>query len=249
MDALAIDPWIGFPLLLVVGVVAGALNAVAGGGSFLTLPALIFFGLPAGVANGTNRIGVVLQGISSTWSFHRDRVLDLRLAAWATLPAAIGAVLGVGLALRISDEGFEKVLAVLMVVISLVSFWKPKPPEEPEATHRGLLVLGYFLAGIYGGFVQAGVGFLLLAVTTFAGLDLVRGNAVKVVAVLGFTSVALALFVWQGRVEWLPGVVLGVGNLVGGYVGARWAVLKGHDWIRIVVTVAILVFAVKLWIA
>ena len=105
---------------------------------------------------------------------------------------------------------------------------------------------GFFLVGIYGGFVQAGVGFLFVALTTLIGLDLVRGNAVKVLSILPMTGLALAIFAWNGRVEWVTGSVLAAGFLVGGLLGARWTVLKGHRWVRGVVTGAILLLAAKL---
>ena len=111
-----------------------------------------------------------------------------------------------------------------------------------------LLAFGFFLTGVYGGFVQAGVGFLVLAATTMAGLDLVRGNAVKVLSILAFTVVSLAIFVSQGKVLWIPGLVLAVGTFVGGQLGVRFTVLKGHAWIKRVVTATIVVFAVKLWV-
>lgn len=243
------DPWIAYPLLFVAGVATGALNVIAGGGSFLTLPLLIFMGLPAGVANGSNRIGTWLQSASAIWSFERAGVLDRRFALLAAGPATVGAGLGTWLALRVGDESFERILALLMVGISLASFWRPRPQErfELEPGRVALLAAGFFVVGIYGGFVQAGVGFLLLAVTSFGGLDLVRGNAVKVVTILVFTTLSLALFAWNGKVDWVLGGILAAGSFVGGFAGARITVRKGHAWLRVVVTAAILSFAVLLW--
>lgn len=252
---LALDPLLAIPLLFAVGAVAGTLNVLAGGGSFLTLPVLIFLGLPAGVANGTNRVGILLQNVSAVWSFDRHGVLDRRSALWAALPATAGAVVGTLLALEISDEGFRRLLAFLMVAVSLASFWRPEAPEStddaPAKLSRGrawILGSGFFAVGVYGGFVQAGVGFLILAATTFAGLDLVRGNAVKVLAVLCFTPLSLGIFAWDDKVRWLPGLALGAGMLAGGLLGARFTVLKGHRWLRGVVTAAVVVFAVLLWV-
>ena len=240
------DTWLGYALLFAAGAIAGTLNVLAGGGSFLTLPILIFLGLPAGIANGTNRVGILLQNVAAVWSFHRDAVMDWRSVAWAAVPATLGAGLGTWLALEISDQDFQRVLAFLMVVISLFSLWSPRPQEQRGA-RLPLLAAGFFAVGIYGGFVQAGVGFLILAATSFAGLDLVRGNAVKVLSVLCFTSVSLALFAWQGRVDWGLGLTLAAGTIVGGLAGARLSVLKGHRWLRRLVTAAVIVFALKLW--
>jgi len=110
-----------------------------------------------------------------------------------------------------------------------------------------VLAVGFFLSGVYGGFVQAGVGFVILATTSLAGLDLVRGNAVKVLSVLCFGVVSLGMFAWQGQVDWWIGLALGTGMALGGLVGVKLTVLKGHAWIKRVVTVTIIVFALRLW--
>ena len=247
----AMDSWIGYLLLFAAGLVAGVLNVVAGGGSFLTLPALIFLGLPPGIANATNRVAIFLQNIGAVWSFQRFGVLDSRAFVWAAVPAALGAIPGTWLALSISDRAFQKVLALLMVAVTLWNLWSKRGDgasrADADKPRLAVLAAGFFLTGLYGGFVQAGVGFLILAVTTAAGLDLVRGNAVKVLVVLCFTSVSLAIFAWQGRIDWPPGLALAVGTVLGGLLGVRLTVLKGHRWVRGFVTVTILVFAVRLW--
>ena len=249
--------WWTLALLFLAGAVAGTLNVIAGGGSFLSLPVLIFFGLPAGVANGTNRVGILLQNAAASWSFRRHGVLDKGALVWAAAPAVPGGVLGAWLALELSDAMFQRILAILMVILTLWSLVskaespKDKPPEEAHSVPRERLALvacGFFLAGVYAGFVQAGVGFLILALTSAAGLDLVRGNAVKVLSLFCLTVLALAVFAWQGRVDWGMGLALGLGNLTGGLLGARLTVLKGHAWIRKVVIVMVIFFAVKLWI-
>ena len=245
------DPWL-YPLLVLAGIVAGALNVIAGGGSFLTLPILIFMGLPASVANGTNRVGIFIQNVGAVWGFHRNRLMDWKSILWAALPASLGAVAGTVLALSIGDAAFRKMLAFLMIAVTLWTLWDPLGEKGEESRGRGVrlpaLAFGFFLTGVYGGFVQAGVGFLVLAATTMAGLDLVRGNAVKVLSILAFTVVSLAIFVSQGKVLWLPGLVLAVGTFVGGQLGVRFTVLKGHAWVKRVVTATIVVFAVKLWV-
>jgi uncharacterized membrane protein YfcA len=102
--------------------------------------------------------------------------------------------------------------------------------------------------GLYGGFVQAGIGFFILAIATLAGMDLVRGNALKVFSVLVLTALALAIFAGAGKVRWLPGLVMGVGSLLGSFVGAHLTVRKGHRWLQSVVTLTVVAFAVLLWL-
>jgi uncharacterized membrane protein YfcA len=214
--------WTASALLLAAGFVAGALNVVAGGGSFLTLPVLIFLGLPATEANATNRVAVLTQNAGAVWSFHRYRVLEWHRAADAIIPALVGSASDLGRA-AVGDRGFRRVLAVLMLAVTLWTLVDPRTrgaggSGEPRLG-RAALRAAFFGVGLYGGFVQAGIGFLILAVTTQAGLDLVRGNALKVLVVLLLTVLSLAIFAGAGKVDWLPGLVLGAGSLLGAFVG------------------------------
>jgi uncharacterized membrane protein YfcA len=247
-----VSPWLADALLVVVGFVASVINTLAGGGSFLTLPVLIFLGLPAAEANGTNRVAVVAQNVAAIWGFHGGGVLDWKLALRVSLPATAASVAGAWLALRLGDREFRRILALVMVAITLWTLLAPLVERRLAAARvfrpRPAAALALFVvAGFYGGFVQAGVGFLVLAATSLAGLDLVRGNAVKVVVILLVTVVALGLFVWDGKVRWSEGIALSAGSVVGSHVGVRLAIHKGDSWLRWVVTTAIVVFAVLLW--
>ena len=243
------DEWGIYLLLFVAGGLAGILNVIAGGGSFLILPLLIFLGLPASVANGTNRLAILLQNVGAVWGFHRYGVVDWRAVLWAGIPATIGSVFGTLAAIVISDEIFTQILAILMIAVTIWTLWNPQQTRlasDHLHVNQYMLGLGFFVVGLYGGFVQAGVGFLILAVTTMAGLDLVRGNAVKVLSVMIFSTVSLGLFAWHDKVDWPMGLALAVGNVLGGLWGVRLTVLKGHRWVKGVVTVAVLLMAVKL---
>ncbi|MEJ2311438.1 MAG: TSUP family transporter [Gemmatimonadales bacterium] len=246
--------WWEYVSLFAVGVVAGTLNVIAGGGSFLTLPLLIFLGLPPTVANGTNRVAILVQNVGAVWGFHRHRVVEWRWLAVASPPAIVGAVIGSWAALQIGDEAFQRLLAGLMVVFAVWVLWNPlRGADDSDVARQGgrraVVAAGFFMVGLYGGFVQAGVGFLILAVTTLAGLDLVRGNALKVLLVLTYIPITLLIFGLGGKVAWTAGFALAAGNLLGGLVGVRLTVLKGHRWVRRVVIVAIIAFALKLWLS
>ena len=236
--------------LFAVGILSGALNVVAGGGSFLTLPVLIFIGLPAGAANATNRIGVLAQNLTGVWGFHRASALDWRWAASASVPALAGAAVGAWAALQMSDFAFKRLLATAMLGMTLWTLLA-RPRGGPGAArmspwHPGMVV-SFLLIGVYGGLIQAGVGFAILAATSVAGMDLVKGNAVKLFSVLLVTALSLAIFAVGGVVHWGPGLALGAGNVLGALLGVRLAVTRGHDWIQRVVTVAVVVMAVLLW--
>ncbi len=233
-------------LLLLTGVVAGTLNVLAGGGSFLTLPLLIWIGLPPTVANATNRVGILAQNVGAVWSFDRHGVLERSSWAWAALPACAGAAFGVWAALRVGDAAFQRSLAVIMIVVTLWTLWDPGSRLGGRRVGRAWVAAGFLLAGFYGGYVQAGVGFLILALTTLAGLDLVRGNAVKVLCILAFTVLALTLFAVEGKVRWGAGSVLALGTLIGGQLGVRLTVRRGHRWLRLVVSATVVLFALRL---
>lgn len=247
-----IHPVLDAALLAGVGFVAGVINVIAGGGSFLTLPVMIFLGLPPTVANGTNRLGIITQNTGAVWSFQRKRLIDRGWLVIAVPPAVVGAILGTVAAVHVGDVAFQRILAVCMVALTAWMLWRPVTPARdtspapPRGGRRLAYVAAYFAVGLYGGFIQAGVGFVILAVTTAAGLDLIRGNAVKVTLALLFTPLALAVFAFSGKVDWLMAVWLAAGTWLGGLVGVRVQVLKGHAWVRNVVTVTIVLFAVKL---
>jgi hypothetical protein len=237
--------------LFAIGAFTGVVNVLAGGGSLLTLPLLIFFGLPATVANGTNRVGIVFQSVTAIGGFRRQKMLPVGLALLCTAPAIAGSLLGARLAVDIDDALFERILALIMIgvlVFMVIDPMKKHRIEDVRFTplRTAVLLVSFFLIGIYGGFVQAGVGFLIITGLLAHGLDLVRINAVKVFVTLVFTIAALAVFVAHGQVDWPMGLSLAAGNATGGWMGTRVAIKKGHDWIKKVVSLTVLVFALKL---
>ena len=239
-------------LVLVVGVAGGFLNTVAGGGSALTMPVLIFLGMPSSVANGTVRVAIMLQNITAVAGFRSKGHFEPALALQLGLPALAGAVVGSRIAVDVPDAVFNAVLAGVMVLVLVSIFFKPKPADgqgavEPPAGSRRLLLMAIFFAiGVYGGFIQAGVGFLIMSSLIFlTGYDLVRINAVKVAVILIFTVSALTVFLLNGKVEWGPGLTLAAGNAAGAWIGARFSVAGGERWIRAILVVAVVVMAVR----
>lgn len=239
-------------LLFLAGLVAGTLNVIAGGGSMLTLPVMIFLGLPPTVANGTNRVAILIQNVGATWSFHQRRLISMEWVALAVPPALAGVVVGTLAAVRIGDLAFQKILAVALVGAAAWTVLRPAVPAEeravllPEGRRRWAFAGLFFVVGVYGGFIQAGVGFIILAVTSAGGLNLIRGNALKVTLILAFTAPALVIFTWSGKVDWAMGTALAAGNFLGALAGVRLQILKGHKWVQNVVAVTIVVFAIRL---
>jgi uncharacterized protein len=247
---LASDVW-SLVALFAVGLASGALNVIAGGGSFLTLPVLLFLGLPAAEANATNRVGVLAQNVAGVWGFHRSKVVNWSWGLAVSVPAVAGAALGAWWALTVTDFAFRRLLSVAMLAITLWTIVKA-PASASRATlvspwHPGMLA-AFFAIGVYGGAIQAGVGFAILAATSVAGMDLVRGNAIKLLTVFLLTALSLAIFASSGVVRWGPGLALGLGNVVGAAAGVQFAFAQGHRGIQRVVTAAVVVFAVLLWL-
>jgi uncharacterized membrane protein YfcA len=246
------DPYLWqIPTLALVGILAGFLNVLAGGGSLLTLPLLIFFGLPAATANGTNRIAIFCQNVFAITGFKRQGIFPIRLALLCTPPALIGSYIGANLAITVDEMLFRRLLALIMVGVLVFMAIDPmkrfRKPEMPMTPMRLLiLVISFFAIGIYGGFVQAGVGFLIITGLLVHGLDLVRINAVKVLVIFAFTMVALGVFVVHGQVDYVLGLALAVGNSLGGWFASHLAVKKGHEWIKRFVIATVLVFALRL---
>jgi hypothetical protein len=242
------------PVLFGVGIVAGILNVLAGGGSLLTLPLLIFMGLPSAVANGTNRIAILCQNVFAIRSFRQRGVMPLELALLCTPPALIGSWVGANLAINLNDELFNRILALIMLGVLVFTIVDPmKHMRTGDFTFsRGrklVLAVSFFGVGIYGGFVQAGVGFLIITALLIHGLDLVRINAIKVVVIFAYTFVALGVFMFYGQINYVLGLSLAAGNSLGGVIGPRLAVDRGHEWIKKVVSITVLVFALKLLLA
>jgi len=247
-----------YALLTGVGLIAGFVNVIAGGGSFLTLPTLIFTGLPATLANGTNRVGLIFQNFFAVLRFKKLKVFPLKFAILVTVPAVFGSILGAYWALQVSDVLFKNILAFFMVAITLISLYLKPTERLKKKSHVendniptkkwALIIISFFLIGIYGGFVQAGVGFLILSALSLSGYDLIRSNAIKVFVVLIFTIIAFSMFLMKGQVNFSKGLALAAGMIVGGQLGAVIQVKKGNKFIRNFVTVAIILFAIKLLI-
>ena len=238
-------------LLFLSGVLAGFINIMAGGGSLITIPMLIFLGLPATVANGTNRVAVLIQNIFATAKFKQKGLFYWKTGLILTLPAVLGAVVGSQIAVSISDTLFKRILAVVMVVtMGLVLINKNKAVERvQEVRIKNYLpfVLAFFLIGIYGGMVQAGVGFFIILVLAMVpGLSLLQINSLKIFIILCYMVPSLFIFFTHDKIHWLYGLILAAGNALGGWLGVVAAVKKGDKLIRIVFAIAVLGMAIKL---
>ncbi|MCP5057353.1 MAG: sulfite exporter TauE/SafE family protein [bacterium] len=232
-------------LLIGGGLVAGVINTLAGGGSMLTVPLLVMIGLPGTLANGTNRVGILIQNGVASWGFWAQGVGDLRRSLPVILPVAAGALVGALVASRLPDDVFERIFGVVMLLLLIPTVrGVRRSSTEPATPHPGWLRTLVFVAiGLYGGAFQAGVGLLLVAALSFGGIDLVRANSIKVLVNFCFTLLAVPIFIAAGQVSWPEALALGAGFAAGGALGARLAVQGGERLIRPVLGIAIVALA------
>lgn len=223
--------WWNIAALIVAGIVGGFINTIAGGGSMVTVPVMMILGMPADHANGTNRLGVLQQSLTGVRGFNKSNKLDKKAVLPMLVPTVSGAALGALAATWLDPDTLKPVLLGTMILIALAMLVFPDVMAPPEGTHaytfreRPIGFAMMFGAGLYGGFAQAGVGFILLAALA-AGLryDLVRANALKVVCTALFSISALIVFISTGHVDWIPGLILASGATAGAMLSVKFAV-------------------------
>jgi len=238
-------------LLFFFGVLAGFINVSAGGGSTLTLPILIFLGLDGVVANGTNRIAILFQNLSAIFSFKKEKHSQFKLSLKLALFTLPGAIIGAYFASSISNQMFEKILAVIMIGVIITMLL----PKKSVATITNLtrkqnfyVYLAMFGVGFYGGFIQVGVGFLLMASLHYLmKQSLVYVNMHKVFIVLIYTIPALLIFIYSGNVDWGYGLTLASGNMIGAWWGVKFSIKGGEKFIKIILIIAVSLMSLKLF--
>lgn len=239
--------------LIVIGFFAGIINTLAGGGSLFTLPVLIFLGLPPQLANGTNRIAIVVQSLSGTLGYRSKGISSFPFTIYLGISASIGALIGAQIAIDLDDILFNKILAISMLIVGgLILFRNKKQdiklPERLQGKYLFWSIVGFFLIGIYGGFINAGIGIvIMLFLNRFNQMNLVKTNATKVAVVFIYSLIALFIFAYNDAVDWKLGILMALGTVFGAWFASRWSVKKGDKVIRYAMLVTILIMAVKLW--
>ncbi len=238
-------------LLIVVGVISGFLNVMAGGGSAISLPLLIFLGLDSPLANGTNRLAIFIQTIASILSFKQEKLFEFKTSLKFAAFALPGAIAGAILAVKLDSILFQRVLAFFILGILLTVIIprskKTTTTQIAKPAHRWLIYPSMMAIGFIGGFHQVGIGFLMIgALSHILKMDLVHINMHKASVFFIYTIPAIIIFAWTDNINWKYGIALAVGNAIGGWWSAKVAVRKGEKTIRIFLAVAMLVMAVKL---
>lgn len=233
-------------VLVVSGIFVGFINTLAGGGSIISLSVLMLLGLPANVANGTNRIGILIQNITAVTSFRQQKVLEFKKGFLLSIPAVIGSLVGAQIAVDLNENIFETAMAVVMLVMLVFILLKPqrfvhgnKQLSEKKINFWKFLI--FFLIGIYGGFIQVGVGYFLIAgIVLGVGYDLVKTNAIKLLIVLFYTPFALIIYILNDQINWYYGLTLTIGTFIGAFIASRMAVKRGANFVKWVIIIVIL---------
>ena len=246
-------PFIEVVVLVVAGVLVGFINTLAGGGSVISLSILIMLGLPATVANGTNRIAIGLQNLAAVSSFKQQKVLEWKKSVYLAIPTLFGSLVGAEIAVDINEKVFEVAIGVIMLIMLIFILFKPqnyiygRAEIREKKLHWKNYVI-FFFVGIYAGFIHMGVGYFLLAgIVLGAGYDLVKSNAIKVLIILLYTPFTLIIFFINQEISWKYGVILGIGSMIGALIASRMAVKKGVNFVKWVIVIVVLITAAQMF--
>jgi uncharacterized protein len=242
--------WYEYLLIIGVGFLAAFLNTV--GGSLFSVPILTFMGLPITMANATSRVAILFQNFFAVGGFRSKGVeLPWPYSLYLGLASLGGGLIGSLLASKVPDAVFSKIFVGVMIFSVILILYDPfKSKGEEKLNFKSQLIGGicFFFIGIYGGFIQAGIGFLVIAVLSLVNnLSLVKSNYVKVFAAIVYTGVSVAVFAYEGKIVWATGLILAIGHAMGGWYASRWSVKAGEVWIKRVMIVSVLAMAIKLW--
>ena len=241
--------WDIVAILIVAGFLVGFINTIAGSGTVITYSLFMGMGMPANITNGTIRLGVILQTLAATFNFKRQGILDSKRGLQLSIPVAIGSIAGAQSAASLDTLIFEKLLAIIMLTMIFFLFRSPEKWIHGELAKQQQTIgwtqwLLFLAIGFYGGFTHIGVGiFLLAGLVLVAGYDLVRGNAIKILAVLIYSPLALFVFIINNQVDYRIGLISAIGNIIGGILASNVAVSWGAGFIRWFLTAIILLFA------
>ena len=206
----------------------------------------MFAGVPGPYANGSNRVGILPACLAAVLSFRRLGVSGFRDARIIFLPVLFGSLAGSLLINKLGDDQFERLFAFLVIPIVILTLMPPTPKESKSSWGRSTMILIFFVVGVYGGAIQAGVGLVIVLALSRSGFDLVTANSIKVMINAFVTVVALPVFIFSGKISWGPALVLAAGLTLGGWIGAKWTVEGGERVVRWVMVIAALGLSGKL---
>lgn len=248
--------WYFYPLFFLAGLMAGIINTLAGNGSVFTLSLLLFSGMPAGLANGTNRVGAFVQCLVSVLTFKSSEKFKplLKESLWLMIPTIAGTIVGANSALSVSDETLTKVIGYLMILMLGIVLLKPKRwLIETMAREHNKSVLNFiifFLIGWYAGFIQMGMGILFLAALVLVSkYSIIDANFIKIIICAVLLLPALIIYIYNNQVDWQPALALAVGQGLGGWFATKFALENeaANKWVRYLLILMISLAIIKLF--
>jgi len=200
------------------------------------------------VANGTNRLAIIVGALSGTYNFKKQGYFELKKSLIYGIPAVIGSVIGSSVAIKISDQLFNRMLGIVMLVMLVIIIFQPhKHIKKFQKENNILGAVLFFFVGIYGGVIQAGVGFLIMTVLTLVTtFKLVKINSIKILVVLIYTIPAFFIFFRSGNVDLVKGLILSIGNGTGALIGSKVQINRGDAIIKVFLIIAVLFMSLKL---
>jgi uncharacterized membrane protein YfcA len=245
--------WVSIIILICSGIVVGFINTLAGGGTVISLSVFMIFGLPPLVANGTNRVAIILQNATAVSYFHKNRLIHWRKIIHFAIPVIVGSITGAAIAGTISNQMFLHIFAGVVILFGISMIFNPDYylNERTHLVNRKVSVWQYglyFLLGIYGGFVHVGIGYLFLAALVLgSGYDLMKANVIKCVLILFYIPFSLMIYALQDNVCWSLGLIHGIGNIIGAWIAARLAIKKGASFIRYILLALIVIVVLQMF--
>lgn len=239
-----------FIILFFTGISVGFINVISAGGSLISLPLLIFLGLPTSVANGTNRIAIMVQNIFAFMGFLKKGLVKWKLSLLLSIPAIIGSLIGAELAIDLSDDIFNNIIAFIMIGVIILILLKPHQLIKIRNgsfsfMKKTALIFSFLIVGFYGGFIQAGVGFLIIAFLTILAdhFKLVEMHSLKTIVTSIYLLISTVIFVINDQINWPYAIVLAIGSGIGGWTGSKFAITVSEKFLQITMTIVILLLA------
>ncbi len=237
-------------LVLFIGIVAGFIDSTVGGGGLISIPSLIFLGLPPQIAIATDRLGCIGQSLAALPKYWRAKKIIWRYVPLFIIISLVSAIIGANILLNINQLALQKIIGVLLLILLIILFLKPKSgirSSNPSGWKKILGLLIYFLIMIFGGFFGGGVGPLILYTLIFLfGFTVIEVNATKTIPWFLLALSSFIIFALNGIVDYQKGIVLFVGMALGGYLGAHTALKKGDLWVKRLFAIIVIVSSIKL---
>ncbi len=252
IHSFGLEIWHVYVIILVAGVMQGFINTMAGSGTAVMYSILSLFGMSVTMINGTVRPGILLQTGTSSLKYYLNNKLVVRKGLLLGIPMIVGSIVGAEMAVNINKDVFEKIVAIVLLLMLVFMFYNPKKWLEGQSSDKqnrtGVLQIILFLGiGFYGGFIHIGVGiFLLSALVLNAGFDLVQANALKVFLVFLYAPFVLTIFLINGQVDLFVALFAAIGNTIGGLIGANMVIKKGSGFVHVFLIIIILLFSFHL---